>query len=120
MNVFNIINCGLIAALRHNSLKYEAFCSRRSTILRKITRRITQSSLIFFYGLGSYLSFHSLLFAVRTNFLQFVNIFFVIMCIKFSSNLHFSVTNAVAIAQMDPGRDSVIYRMTSNRMKKDN
>ncbi|XP_012531495.1 renin receptor isoform X2 [Monomorium pharaonis] len=26
----------------------------------------------------------------------------------------------VAIADMDPGRDSIIYRMTSNRMKKDN
>nr|XP_054003981.1 ATPase H(+)-transporting accessory protein 2 isoform X1 [Hylaeus anthracinus] len=26
----------------------------------------------------------------------------------------------IAIGQMDPGRDSVIYRMTSNRMKKDN
>ncbi|XP_011301396.1 renin receptor isoform X3 [Fopius arisanus] len=26
----------------------------------------------------------------------------------------------IAIAQMDPGRDSIIYRMTSNRMKKDN
>lgn len=26
----------------------------------------------------------------------------------------------VAISQMDPGRDSIIYRMTSNRMKKDN
>lgn len=27
---------------------------------------------------------------------------------------------SIAIAQMDPGRDSIIYRMTSNRMKKDN
>ncbi|XP_063243537.1 ATPase H(+)-transporting accessory protein 2 [Bacillus rossius redtenbacheri] len=27
---------------------------------------------------------------------------------------------AVFIADMDPGRDSIIYRMTSNRMKKDN
>jgi len=27
---------------------------------------------------------------------------------------------SVAIADMDPGRDSIIYRMTSNRMKKDN
>lgn len=26
----------------------------------------------------------------------------------------------ITIAQMDPGRDSIIYRMTSNRMKKDN
>ncbi|XP_071648726.1 ATPase H(+)-transporting accessory protein 2 isoform X4 [Temnothorax longispinosus] len=26
----------------------------------------------------------------------------------------------IAIADMDPGRDSIIYRMTSNRMKKDN
>ncbi|XP_043247990.1 ATPase H(+)-transporting accessory protein 2 isoform X1 [Colletes gigas] len=26
----------------------------------------------------------------------------------------------IAISQMDPGRDSIIYRMTSNRMKKDN
>jgi len=26
----------------------------------------------------------------------------------------------VAIASMDPGRDSIIYRMTSNRMKKEN
>ncbi|XP_020284350.1 renin receptor isoform X3 [Pseudomyrmex gracilis] len=26
----------------------------------------------------------------------------------------------IAIANMDPGRDSIIYRMTSNRMKKDN
>ena len=26
----------------------------------------------------------------------------------------------IVISQMDPGRDSVIYRMTSNRMKKDN
>ncbi|XP_044004821.1 ATPase H(+)-transporting accessory protein 2 isoform X2 [Aphidius gifuensis] len=26
----------------------------------------------------------------------------------------------IAIAEMDPGRDSIIYRMTSNRMKKDN
>ncbi|XP_012284064.1 renin receptor isoform X2 [Orussus abietinus] len=26
----------------------------------------------------------------------------------------------IAIASMDPGRDSIIYRMTSNRMKKDN
>lgn len=26
----------------------------------------------------------------------------------------------VSIAQMDPGRDSIIYRMTSNRMKKEN
>lgn len=25
-----------------------------------------------------------------------------------------------AIADMDPGRDSIIYRMTSTRMKKDN
>lgn len=25
-----------------------------------------------------------------------------------------------AIAYMDPGRDSIIYRMTSNRIKKDN
>ncbi|XP_017889257.1 renin receptor isoform X2 [Ceratina calcarata] len=27
---------------------------------------------------------------------------------------------SITIAQMDPGRDSIIYRMTSNRMKKDN
>lgn len=27
---------------------------------------------------------------------------------------------ALSIAQMDPGRDSIIYRMTSNRMKKEN
>lgn len=27
---------------------------------------------------------------------------------------------AIGIASMDPGRDSIIYRMTSNRMKKDN
>lgn len=26
----------------------------------------------------------------------------------------------IAIGTMDPGRDSVIYRMTSTRMKKDN
>ncbi|KZC09382.1 Renin receptor [Dufourea novaeangliae] len=26
----------------------------------------------------------------------------------------------IAISEMDPGRDSIIYRMTSNRMKKDN
>lgn len=26
----------------------------------------------------------------------------------------------IVIANMDPGRDSIIYRMTSNRMKKDN
>jgi hypothetical protein len=26
----------------------------------------------------------------------------------------------VFIADMDPGRDSIIYRMTSTRMKKDN
>jgi len=26
----------------------------------------------------------------------------------------------VSIGQMDPGRDSIIYRMTSNRMKKEN
>jgi hypothetical protein len=27
---------------------------------------------------------------------------------------------AVFIADMDPGRESIIYRMTSTRMKKDN
>ncbi|XP_053986836.1 ATPase H(+)-transporting accessory protein 2 isoform X2 [Hylaeus volcanicus] len=30
------------------------------------------------------------------------------------------LATCIAIGQMDPGRDSVIYRMTSNRMKKDN
>lgn len=27
---------------------------------------------------------------------------------------------SIAIGDMDPGRDSIIYRMTSTRMKKDN
>ncbi|EFN84216.1 Renin receptor [Harpegnathos saltator] len=30
------------------------------------------------------------------------------------------LTICIAIGDMDPGRDSIIYRMTSNRMKKDN
>ncbi|XP_011641954.1 renin receptor isoform X1 [Pogonomyrmex barbatus] len=30
------------------------------------------------------------------------------------------LATCIAIADMDPGRDSIIYRMTSNRMKKDN
>jgi renin receptor len=30
------------------------------------------------------------------------------------------IATAIAIGTMDPGRDSIIYRMTSNRMKKEN
>ncbi|CAG2060820.1 unnamed protein product, partial [Timema podura] len=32
----------------------------------------------------------------------------------------FPLSTAIFIAKMDPGRDSIIYRMTSTRMKKDN
>ncbi|XP_011349190.1 uncharacterized protein LOC105286143 isoform X1 [Ooceraea biroi] len=38
-------------------------------------------------------------------------------CIVFFFSL---LAICIAIADMDPGRDSIIYRMTSNRMKKDN
>lgn len=34
--------------------------------------------------------------------------------------LYFSFSLSVAIGNMDPGRDSIIYRMTSTRIKKDN
>lgn len=34
--------------------------------------------------------------------------------------MYFNYFFLVSIAQMDPGRDSIIYRMTSNRMKKEN
>ena len=39
----------------------------------------------------------------------------------FSVILAFSlIAISIAISTMDPGRDSIIYRMTSTRMKKDN
>uniref|UniRef100_A0ABD2WA21 Renin receptor n=1 Tax=Trichogramma kaykai TaxID=54128 RepID=A0ABD2WA21_9HYME len=43
------------------------------------------------------------------------------ICLWFGVAIFFALLAiCISIADMDPGRDSIIYRMTSNRMKKDN
>lgn len=59
---------------------------------------------------------HNIVAGRDPNFAVFFNIFFWFLFAFFFTLLAVSL----AIGTMDPGRDSIIYRMTSTRMKKDN
>ncbi|XP_046143769.1 renin receptor isoform X1 [Osmia bicornis bicornis] len=93
-----------------NDFDNDSDVGKNNTDLNNTTNTVNSNTQIIGQGVTRLAKVYSGDYPVIFNILLWFGVVFVFSLLAI----------CIAIAQMDPGRDSVIYRMTSNRMKKDN